>query len=364
MNNSLVVSFKAQNFRNLTDAIVKLSPGINCFYGLNGEGKTNFIEAIYYVCRGKSFRKKTSYPQLLSNECVKDEIIFNILFQNENYISWRQTSSNLELYLNNSKIKRKQKYGCVFLNPFDSFLFHNDPQFRRGWFDSHLSDIDSEYKSNLSKCEKFIRHRNKLLKLGQSDQNAKQINAIDENLAPLLKFIHEKRHEFLKDLSGHTENIFKKVFNENFEVNLVLESKISDLSVDEIKAKMTKKMAKDFIIGSSSIGPSKDDFIIEINGLNSVEFASLGQQKMTYISLLFAYIELFRYKFKSFPIVLIDDVSGELDEIRLKNLIEYLHQTSTQVLITTANKAFMENLSADKSISVFFVDQGEVKNIS
>ena len=102
-------------------------------------------------------------------------------------------------------------------------------------------------------------------------------------------------------------------------------------------------------MGSNSRRSQKDDFIIEINGANSVEFASLGQQKMTYISLLFAYIELFRYKFKSFPIVLIDDVSGELDEIRLKNLIEYLHQTSTQVLITTANKAFMENLSADKT---------------
>jgi len=97
--------------------------------------------------------------------------------------------------------------------------------------------------------------------------------------------------------------------------------------------------------------------------LNSVDFCSLGQQKMSYLSLLFAYIELFRYKIGSFPIVLMDDVSGELDKSRWENLVQYLGKGKFQTLITTANEAFKNELEKVEGTKKIIVTSGLVKNV-
>src|SRR5690606_34270057 len=96
------------------------------------------------------------------------------------------------------------------------------------------------------------------------------------------------------------------------------------------------------------------------DGLNSYDYCSLGQQKMSYLSLLFAYIELFRYKYTSYPIVLIDDVSGELDRFRWQKLVEYLEKSEFQVLITTANEKFKEELERIVGASKLYVESGSV----
>jgi DNA replication and repair protein RecF len=97
--------------------------------------------------------------------------------------------------------------------------------------------------------------------------------------------------------------------------------------------------------------------------MNSTDFCSLGQQKMSYLSLLFAYIELFRYKIGSFPIVLMDDVSGELDQARWENLVRYLGNADFQTLITTANDAFRRELERIEGTKKIFVSSGFVKNL-
>ena len=118
----------------------------------------------------------------------------------------------------------------------------------------------------------------------------------------------------------------------------------------DIKAKVTQ------------VGIHRDDFIFSFDGLNAFEFCSLGQQKMAFLSLIFAYIELFRYKFSSYPIVLMDDVSGELDSQRWKNLIEYLETKSFQVLITTANENFGKELELIPDSKKFYIEHGLLKS--
>ena len=101
-------------------------------------------------------------------------------------------------------------------------------------------------------------------------------------------------------------------------------SKFDQFSEQQIYNYLQERLEKDCIIGHSTSGVHRDDYNFIFDGFNSFEFCSLGQQKMSFLSLLFAYIELFRYKFKTYPIVLIDDVSGELDQSRWNNLITYL----------------------------------------
>ena len=89
------------------------------------------------------------------------------------------------------------------------------------------------------------------------------------------------------------------------------------------------------------------------NGFNSLEFASIGQQKISYLSLLFAYIDLFRYKFSSYPVVLIDDMSSELDDKRWHMLIKYIRKRDFQVFLTTANSYFKEKLYKIRNVKRF-----------
>ena len=104
----------------------------------------------------------------------------------------------------------------------------------------------------------------------------------------------------------------------------------------------------------------KDDYECRLNSYNSFDYSSLGQQKMSYLSLIFAYLELFRYKMYSYPIVLIDDISGELDETRWTCLIHFLERQMFQVLITTANVNFKQALRKITHIKMLNVKSGNL----
>src|SRR5690606_24174314 len=106
-----------------------------------------------------------------------------------------------------------------------------------------------------------------------------------------------------------------------------------------------------------------DDYLLLFDDFNAIEFCSLGQQKMSYLSLLFAYIELFRYKFKAFPLVLLDDLSGELDETRWKLLVQFLNRQEFQVLITSANEKFREELDSISNVKNFLIESGNLVQI-
>ena len=133
------------------------------------------------------------------------------------------------------------------------------------------------------------------------------------------------------------------------------ENAFTQTSPDKIYYFYRQQELKDLKAGLTTAGVHRDDYIFNFNGINSYEFCSLGQQKMSFLSLLFAYIELFRYKFKTYPIVLIDDVSGELDMLRWKNLLNYLGDMPFQALVTTANENFrfeIEKIAKAKSFEI------------
>jgi DNA replication and repair protein RecF len=144
---------------------------------------------------------------------------------------------------------------------------------------------------------------------------------------------------------------------------------VLELTLDSVFVHWDKKKIFDFYrhqenvdlkAGVTQVGIHRDDFIFSFDGLNAFEFCSLGQQKMAFLSLIFAYIELFRYKFTSYPIVLIDDVSGELDSQRWKNLVQYLETKNFQVLITTANENFGKELEKIPASKKFYIEHGQL----
>ncbi len=365
METALLKKIQVNNFRNLSNDIVEFSDKINCIFGENGNGKTNLLEAIYFLSNKKSFKKNTGFPQLLSMDCEKPEIIFNSLIQvnNENStLTSKLLPDSTEWYLNNKKIKSVAGFSSVFINPFDSFQFHSTASFRRNWVDTYLSMLDANYKKTLSNYNKLLRNRNTLLKKRPNDY-LNQYSATNNTFAELSHFIVNRREIFFEEIRNYCSQTFKDIFAQKHDLQIVQNSKFLTKSVKEIENYFIENQQKDSIIGHIHYGVHRDDYNFIFDGINSFEYCSLGQQKMSYLSLIFAYIELFRYKYNLYPIVLIDDVSGELDNVRWHNLISYLKRKNFQVMITTANESFKEELELIKDAKKVYVKSGEISMV-
>jgi len=365
MTNFKIQKLKISNFRNLEDTVISFNSGINCIFGQNGNGKTNILEAIYIIANKKSFRKNSTFPQYLSINGEKPEIIFSSVFHNQNKelvsYSIRQNIQEMVYSLNGQIIKKKLDIKTVFINPFDSYSFHNDASERREFFDHYLSLLDSDYKNDLKKYKQSLKFKNILLAKKPS-LFLEQIKAIDPEISQYAYKLNQRRILFLQELEKFFEENFKNIFSEEHSLKLKLESKINGMNAIQIQEALKNNLSKDLERGTSTLGPHRDDYLLLFDSINSYDFCSLGQQKMAYLSLLFAYIDVFRYKYMSYPIVLIDDVSGELDQNRWRRLVDYLEKRDFQVLITTANEKFKEELDRIQGANKIYVDNGSIKN--
>lgn len=359
-----ITKLQVSNFRNLQNDIIDFGPKINCIFGENGNGKTNILEAIYVLVSKKSFRKNTSFPQILGIDGEKPEIIISSVFSKDESsekfsLSTRMDPETAEWFVNGRPVKRRPKIPLVFVNPSDSYQFMSLSAFRRSWFDHNLGLIDPSYKSVLNAYNGLLRNRNALLSK-KPNQYREQIKAIDPLLTSQIVELTKRRKTFLYELIPFCAKAFQDVFCESHELSVALEGDFVSLNEEQVRQALEAQLPKDEILGYTRKGSHKDDYVLQFDGFNGFEFCSLGQQKMSYLSLLFAYIELFRYKFMSFPIVLIDDVSGELDSQRWRRLVDFLEQSEFQVLITTANEKFKEELNRIQGAHKIFVTAGSI----
>ncbi len=361
-----ITALQVKNFRNLQEEIIKFGPSINCIVGENGNGKTNILEAIYFISTKKSFRKKASFPQILSIDGEKPEIIISSTFIDKNQdsisLSAKVEHKNLNWFINGRPSKKALPFKVVFINPFDSYGFHQEAKARRHFFDYHIGLISDSYKKTLSRYNIAIRQRNALLSQ-RPYRFLEQILAIDEQLSVDISRLTEGRLSFIKDIAPFLNANFKEMFSEEHTLKISLESKFINKSPPEILELLKNRLPEDEKNKHSSIGSHRDDYLVFLDGLSTFEYSSLGQQKMSYLSLLFAYIEYFRYKFSSYPVLLIDDVSGELDGLRWERLVQYLRKRNFQVFITTANESFklelekIEGTNRIKVVSGFMINE-------
>ncbi|GAB4022722.1 MAG: DNA replication and repair protein RecF [Bdellovibrio sp.] len=363
MHLTKIEKLQTQNFRNLSSQVFQFSPHINCIFGQNGNGKTNVLEAIYFLCKRKSFRKKASLPQMLNIDGNDQKIIINGIFSDGDSQP-HQLTCTLEQEQNNwfmdsKPFKKRQALSCIFINPFDSYQFYNAASFRRDLIDDLISDLSEGYSTSLNRYDKYLRQRNKLLQTGEYELD-RQLDALDSAILEDIEFITKERKKFILEINEYLSPIYRQLFAEDADLKLQIEHSYSGLSKDQIFSIIKSKRERDKSASLTLSGIHKDDALLFYNGLNSAEYCSLGQQKMAFLSLFFAFIELFGYKFESYPLVLLDDVSGELDSNRWGRLVEFLNERKFQVLITTANEKFRESLENIEGANKFYVQQGTI----
>ncbi len=338
------------NFRNYKSQTIDFDDNVISLCGKNAQGKTNLIEAIFFACIGKSFRtnkekqlikwgEEYSKITLTASNEVRDKKIEVMIWNNQ-----KKT-----VKLDGLPIKRigdvLGEVQIVFFAPDELKLVKESPEERRKFMNIHISQTNKKYFYNLSRYEKILDNRNKLLKVTKDFNVLKEnIQIWDKALATTGIKIIKERQKFIDELQPFASKAHEYISGGE---KLKLEYKKFEVEDEQqFLKKLAKSLEKDFKLGYTSCGPHRDDIDIFINGQEVKNFGSQGQQRTVALSLKLAELEIMKNVSGEYPILILDDVFSELDENRRKKLIKFTSRCQT--FITTTD----ENLCEGKIVKV------------
>ncbi len=342
------------NFRCYDYKKIDFSKGINIILGENASGKSSIVEAIYIIGTCKSFRTYNDRDIIKFNK----DFYSVIANTDEGLISVMYSKGEKRVSLNEQNIKSLSKYigiiNTVLFSPEDLKLIKGDPKNRRRFLDVCISQNDKEYLETLIEYNKILKERNELLKqLDYNGTNLDKNNEImldiySETLINKAKVLIIKRREFLIELQKIVSEKMR-LMNKSEEVKVIYTPNVSE---NELSEEFKRKKQQDLFTQTTNFGPHRDDFDIYVNEKRADSFASQGQQRTITLALKIAYASLLQQKNKK-VIMILDDVYGELDEKRQKDLIKML-DLNTQIIITTTtlNSVDEEILNKSKVIKL------------
>jgi DNA replication and repair protein RecF len=334
------------DFRNIQLQELEFSPNVNCISGNNGEGKTNLLDAIYYLSMTKSaFASSDKFNFRHGTE----EFSIAGTYKMENGLSSRfalRMSSKGE-----KKVRRDDKpYGkvsehvgvipIVMVSPADISLVSESGEERRRFVNSVLSQMDKEYLSALQQYNRLLLQRNKILKDQGYDQSLLEV--IDMRMSALADPIFHARKRFVEDLKPIVAQYYKAVSGGSEMVDIEYESELFKAPLDQILA---SSYERDRIMKHTTSGIHRDDFAFRMNGHPIRRYGSQGQQKSFLVSLKFAQYEIMKQKYGFAPMLLLDDVFDKLDMGRISNLLQMVSGNDFgQIFITDSNKVRMAGI--------------------
>ncbi len=355
------------NFKNYTEAGLSFSPGVNCFTGYNGSGKTNLLDAIYYLSFCKSFTNQVDSQNILHG---KDFFIIQ-----GNY---KRNGVNEEIYCsmkkNYRKIFKRNKeeyrrladhvglYPLVLISPSDSSLISGGSDERRKFADGVISQYDKEYLTNLIAYNKALQQRNALLKsFAEKDFFDKSsLDIWDEQLIKYGELIYRSRKRLFDDFLPIFRENYSFLTNKNETISIVYESQLSNANMKQL---LEGSLKKDTIMQHSTAGIHKDDLLFYIDGMSAKKFGSQGQQKSFLIALKLAQFEFTR-KVKGYkPILIFDDIFDKLDDLRVEQLMKLVSGDKFgQIFVSdTGREKLKEIFSSIKTETVLFeIENGKV----
>jgi len=334
------------DFRNIQIQELDFSPNVNCISGNNGEGKTNLLDAIYYLSMTKS---AFSTSDRFNFRHGTDEFAIAGTYRMENGLS-----SKFALKMNSKgekKVKRDDKqYGrvsehvgvlpVVMVSPSDVSLVSDSGEERRRFVNAVLSQMDREYMSALQQYNRLLLQRNRMLK--EMDPDRSLMEVIDMRMSALALPIYEARKRLVEDLNPIVAEYYKALSGGSETVGIVYESELSKAPLDELLA---ASFEKDRILKYTSAGLQRDDFAFSMNGYPIRRHGSQGQQKSFLVSLKFAQYDIMKKNYGFAPLLLLDDVFDKLDMGRISNLLQMVASNDFgQIFITDSNKVRMSSI--------------------
>ena len=319
--------------------------------GLNGKGKTNLLDAIYYCCFTKSYFSKTD---ALNVQFDKDGFRLETLFENNTHkqklVCINRGTAKKELILNDVPYEKMShhigKFPAVMVAPDDIELITGGSEERRRFVDTVISQMDAQYLMLLMQYNKVLQQRNSLLKrfAEQGKTDWPLLEVLDEQLIQPGNYIYSKRKEFTAELIPLVQQFYHQIAENAEEVSLQYESQ---LNAGNFESVLNQYRQKDFMLQRSNGGIHKDDIAIQLNGQIFKNIASQGQRKSLLFALKLAEFELLKRNKAFAPLLFLDDVFEKLDDKRMKQLLHWVcNENEGQVFITDTHRDRLETAFA------------------
>ena len=327
------------NFKNIESQTFSFEKKINCFVGNNGVGKTNVLDAIYYLSFAKSYFNPVAVQNIKHQQdffVVEGEYLVNN--RSEKIICSLKKGQKKVLKRNGKIYERFSdhigQFPLVIISPADRDLIIEGSETRRKFIDGVISQQDKQYLKALISYNKVLGQRNALLKFFAANRTFDELNlsVYNEQLILYGTQIYEKRKEFLKEFVPIFNEKYQIISNDKEHVSLHYKSQLEDLSFEEL---LKRNLEKDKILQYTSVGVHKDDLSFEIGTYPVKKFGSQGQQKSYLIALKLAQFEFIKRQSNITPILLLDDIFDKLDEHRVAQIIELVNKDEFgQIFIT------------------------------
>jgi DNA replication and repair protein RecF len=348
----LLKSIEANEFRNLGGKI-SWAKGINVLHGNNGQGKTNWLEAIHLLAHARSFRTRHLYETIAfgkSSASVMGLIARGDSIERELRVSIQANTK--QTYVNGkreSQVRYATQLHAVWFTADELEVVRGGPEARRSFVDRGVISLHPSYSQTLSDYNKVIKQKRRLLQQAAEgrlkfEELAELLDPWNKQLICLSAKIHQARTEYIDLLNDALEH---SLFGDTISIRYIssLEGK-GDLGDYEglIAQRLQTRMQAEMFAASCLIGPHRDDLSVLFRDRNLRSFGSAGQQRSALITLDLAAISVYHSKHQDYPIFLIDDVDAELDGIRIERLLEYL-DGRTQTFVTTSKRSHFERFN-------------------
>jgi len=338
-----VSSLSASGFRNLEISNWELSPGVNIIHGMNAQGKTSALEAVYFCAFGRSLRAGSD-KELIEFKQQSAHVRVEIDRDGYNstldaHIERNGTKSTKGLSINRVPIKHmKDLFGrllVVMFSPEDLKLVKSGPYERRRFMDMEICQLSPVYYSHLKEYHRALKQRNALLKILQKDKTQsfqESISIWDEQLANCGQRIMKLRSAFVKKIDEIAREIHLNITQGTEMLKLTYTPSISD--IEKYLDNLVKVHARDMGQATTTLGIHKDDISFTINNISARYFGSQGQQRTAALSIKLAEIEIIKQSTKETPVLLLDDVLSELDGNRQNFLLRQIGDLQTLITCT------------------------------
>ncbi len=334
------------HFRNYSQ--IDIPFGLNRIYinGNNGIGKTNILESIYYLTLGRSFRKADDASLIQKGE--KEASIYLEYFsekdQKDHHLSCVIQQNAKAFAYDDEKVKSISKiFGkliAVYYDPSLVFFFKEEPELRRKLLDETCSQLSNQYLFALTRYKKLLKQRNTAL---QQNYDSDVIDVLRNELINLSYRIVKDRKDVVRALSKKVSEYYYKLFGEEdrrFGLQYKTSSPLDDDQDSFIKRSIElfqKNQSLESIRKLTLIGPHRDDLIGMLNDNSLASYGSQGENRIASLSLKLSILDMLNEKLGVRPILLLDDITSDLDEKRCHNLLSCINQANQQVFVTGTN---------------------------
>ncbi|MDO4725802.1 MAG: DNA replication/repair protein RecF [Porphyromonadaceae bacterium] len=352
------------NYRNIENCELFFSPKINLFWGKNGMGKTNLLDAIYYL----SFCK--SHLNNIDSQLIRHNCDFFIIQGEYNFIDGTHTIScavkqrRKKQFLYDKKEYERiadhiGKIPLVLVSPADTSLIIEGSDERRRFMDIIISQYDKEYLNSLITYNTALQSRNALLK-HPNNQDETMLEVLDEQLCATAEPIFEARNEFITKFIPVFKEFYRRIANNNETVEL---SYISSLQTNRLKDKLLSSREKDKYLGYTTAGIHKDDLEMLLNGFALKRTGSQGQNKSYLVAMKLAQFIFLKNISGKTPILLLDDIFDKLDSERVERIIKEISDDNFgQIFITDTAREHIDKIieNNNKNFCLFAIEDGKV----